>query len=395
MELSSYTTSRDVTPTWNTPRTGYTDEYLAKYYKYDDGDGRLYWRNSLTAAGTRNGSSGKPWRGIDVAATGQHWKFTTERLDELDAKGQIYWPPRGGFPQIKRYRDELKGKAVADIWDDIDRINPVGNERLGYPTQKPVALLERIVQASSNPGDVVLDPFCGCGTSIAAATQLDRRWIGIDVTYIAVDLIRKRLVDSYGPSIEASYDVTGIPQDLQAAQALFEQSPFEFERWAVSLVGGTPNEKQVGDKGLDGLIRFHHSGGKGAADGKILVSVKGGRQLNPSMVQALDGAIRTHRAHMGIFVSLNPSTRGMREIADRAGNYTWPANGQHFPRLQILTVAELLAGKKPQSPPRLLPYISAVRQAPAIEQTAMEIYPSSGELVVQQPTDVLQSPHTA
>jgi site-specific DNA-methyltransferase (adenine-specific) len=125
---------------WNAPRTDYAQEYLDKYYRFDDGDGRLYWRNSLTAAGVRKGSSGLPWRGIDVAATGQHWKFTRERLDQLDAEGRIYWPPNGGFPQIKRYRDELKGKAVPDIWDDIDRINPVSSERLGYPTQKPEAL---------------------------------------------------------------------------------------------------------------------------------------------------------------------------------------------------------------------------------------------------------------
>ena len=131
---------------WNNPRTSYDDEYLDRYYKYDDGDGRLYWRNSLTAAGIRHGSSGMPWRGFDVSATGQHWKFTIERLEELDSKGQIYWPSRGrGIPQIKRYRDELQGKAIDDVWVDIDRINPKAAERLGYPTQKPEALLERIL----------------------------------------------------------------------------------------------------------------------------------------------------------------------------------------------------------------------------------------------------------
>jgi adenine specific DNA methylase Mod len=149
--------------TWTGPRTDYEQEYLDKYYKYDDGDGRLYWRNSLTAAGTRQGSSGKAWRGHDPASQGAHWKFTIENLEALEAAGKIYWPAGGGWPQIKRYRDELKGLAVSYIWDDIDKINPAGNERLGYPTQKPSALLERIVGASSSPGDVVLDPFCGCG----------------------------------------------------------------------------------------------------------------------------------------------------------------------------------------------------------------------------------------
>jgi DNA modification methylase len=359
---------------WNTPRTDYSDEYLDRYYKFDDGDGRLYWRADLTGAGIRHGETGQPWRGLDPTPKGRHWMLPPDELDRLDREGRIYWAKGGtGWPQHKRYREDLKGRAVADIWDDVDRINPVGNERLGYPTQKPVALVERIIAASSGKGDVVLDPFCGCGTTIAAATHLDRRWIGIDVTYIAVDLIRKRLIDSYGPGIESSYDVTGIPEDLLSAQALFERSPFEFERWAVSKVDGTPNERQVGDKGFDGLIRFHHSSGKGPADGKILVSVKGGKQLNPSMVQALDGAMTTHKAHMGVFVSLNPVTKGMREIADRAGNYTWLSNGQHFPRIQIVTVPELLAGKKIQSPPRLLPYISAVRQVPAVDQVALDI----------------------
>ena len=134
--------SKTDTFTWTDARLDYDDEYLDRYYKYDDGDGRLYWRNSLTAAGTRKGSSGMPWKGFDPGAQGAHWKFTTENLEGLDSRGLIYWPPGGGWPQIKRYRDELKGKAMPDVWTDVDKINPAGNERLGYPTQKPVALLE-------------------------------------------------------------------------------------------------------------------------------------------------------------------------------------------------------------------------------------------------------------
>lgn len=179
--------------TWNGPRTEYTKEYLDKYYKYDDGDGRLYWRADLCGAGTRNGRSGLPWRGHDPAKKGMHWAYTIDTLDTLDAEGRIYWPKGGGMPQYKRYRDQLKGKVVADLWDDIDRINPVAAERLGYQTQKPLALLRRIIEASSNPGDVVLDPFCGCGTAIDAAQELSRAWRGIDITHLAIDVITTRL----------------------------------------------------------------------------------------------------------------------------------------------------------------------------------------------------------
>jgi len=341
---------------WNAPVAEYDPAYLNKYYKFDDGDGRLYWRNSLTAAGTRQGSSGQPWRGINVASTGQHWKFTIEHLDELDTQGRIYWPPKSGFPQIKRYRDELKGVPVGDIWTDIDRINQVAAERLGYPTQKPLALLERIIAASSNEGDVVLDPFCGCGTTIDAAQKLHRRWIGIDVTYLAVDLIQKRLLHSYGEDIESTYEVHGIPTDVQGAEALFNENPFDFERWAVSLVDGQPNEKQVGDKGVDGRIRFHSDKDK---IGTIIVSVKGGKQIAPTMMRDLVGTVQSHKADMGLLILLAKPTKGMAELADHSGTYSVPLTGNSYPRVQIITVAELLAGKRPNMPPAILPYIQA------------------------------------
>lgn len=365
--LLYYVRTKDAT--WNCPRTDYEQAYLDKYYRFDDGDGRLYWRNSLTAAGTRHGSSGQPWRGIDVAATGQHWKFKRESLDQLDAKGQIYWPPKGGFPQIKRYKDELKGLAVGDIWSDIDKINPAGGERLGYPTQKPVALLERILEASSNPGDTVLDPFCGCGTTIDGAVKLERRWIGIDITYLAVDLIENRLQHTYGESIRGTYEVHGIPRDVGSAHALFDRSPFDFERWAVSLVNGTPNEKQVGDRGIDGVVRFFADTQRNT--GRVLVSVKGGRSLGPQFVRDLLGTVETNKAEMGTLITLEPSTRGMADATNHSGSYTWPINGQVFPRAQILTVPELLSGRKLNSPPSLNPYIAADRHRVSFDQLSL------------------------
>ncbi len=186
--------SKSPRPTWNEPRGEYEQAYLDKYYRFDDGDGRLHWRDNLCAAGTRKGSSGKPWRGIDPAAKGMHWKFSTETLDELDKEGRIYWPPGGTMPQYKRYREELKGKAIADIWDDLNRINPVGSERVGYPTQKPEALLERIIGVSSMEGDIVLDCVCGSGTTPVAAEKCGRRWIAADLGRFAIHTTRKRLL---------------------------------------------------------------------------------------------------------------------------------------------------------------------------------------------------------
>lgn len=179
---------------WNDMRTDYDPTYLDKYYRFDDGDGRLYWRADLCAAGTRKGPSGMPWRGIDPGKKGMHWKFGIETLDKLDAEGRIYWPPKGTMPQYKRYRDELKGKSLLDVWDDIDRINPVGAERIGYPTQKPEALLERIIKASSNEGDLILDCFCGSGTTAAVAEKLGRCWITCDLGRFAIHSTRKRLL---------------------------------------------------------------------------------------------------------------------------------------------------------------------------------------------------------
>jgi len=176
---------------WNAPRAAYDDAYLDKYYKFDDGDGRLYWRADLTGAGTRNGPTGQPWRGIDPTAIGRHWMVPPDELDKLDAERRIYWPLRGKMPQHKRYRENLKGKAVPDMWIDVDRINPVGSERVGYPTQKPEALLERIIATSSDPGDIVLDPFCGCGTTIAVAERLHRQWIGIDISPTAATVMKR------------------------------------------------------------------------------------------------------------------------------------------------------------------------------------------------------------
>jgi SAM-dependent methyltransferase len=325
-------------------RTDYEVEYLDRYYKFDDGDGRLYWRADLCAAGVRHGSSGKPWRGIDPTVKGMHWKFTTERLEELDKEGRIYWPPKGTMPQYKRYREELKGKAISDVWDDIDRINPVGAERLGYPTQKPQALLERILAASSDEGETVLDPFCGCGTTIAAAQKLNRRWIGIDITHLAITLIRSRLTDSFGAAAE--YEVIGEPVSLPDATKLAHDDPYQFQWWALGLVGARPVEEKKGaDKGVDGRIYFH-TGEKKTR--QIVLSVKAGH-VSVSHLRDLRGVLEREQADIGVLISLEEPTAPMRKEAASAGFYTSPW-GKH-PRLQLLTVDELLTGKGIDRPP--------------------------------------------
>lgn len=216
-----------------------------------------------------------------------------------------------------------------------------------------------MIEASSNEGDVVLDPFCGCGTTIDAAIRLKRKWIGIDVTYIAVDLIDKRLRHTHGDSIASTYEVLGIPRDLPGAQALFNRSPFEFERWAVSLVRAQPNQKQVGDKGIDGVARFPLDN-KGNI-GRVLVSVKGGKTVGPQAVRDLLGTIQTQKAEMGVLILMGDPSRGVLDAINHGGTYTHPGNQQVFPKVQVITVPDLLAGQRPKMPTTIAPYIEAKR----------------------------------
>jgi DNA modification methylase len=327
-------------------------------------DGLKYQTYELTAAELRprHTVAGSPWRGVDPAKLGRHWANSHSTMDEWDAQGLIHWPKkRGGFPRRRAelpFIIEERKVPVGDVWTDIDRLNQTAKERLGYPTQKPVSLLKRIIEASTNEGDLVLDPFCGCGTAIDAAQRLDRRWIGIDITYLAIDLIENRLRGTYGDEIKNSYKVAGIPQDVYGAEQLFLANKFDFERWAVSLVDGQPNEKQVGDRGVDGVVRFPLDNKDGI--GRALVSVKGGKQMNPAMVRDLAGTVQHERAEMGILICMAP-TPGMAEAARASGSYEWQLTGRTFPRVQIVTVSDLLAGKRPSMPTPFQPYLQAKR----------------------------------
>ena len=316
--------------------------------------GEKYQTYELTAPGaTQDGDSGRPWRGFDPNTYGRHWANTHAQMDEWDMVGLIHWPKvgkAGGFPRRRDHSPfdpQAREVSVGDVWTDVDRINQAAKERLGYPTQKPIALLERILSASSNEGDVVLDPFCGCGTTVAAAQKLGRQWIGIDVTNLAITLIRHRLNDAYGDGIEQTYEVIGEPVSLPDAEALAAADPYQFQWWALGLVGARPAEGKKGaDQGIDGRLYFHD--GDTRKTKQIVISVKAGK-LHAHYVRDLRGVVEREQAELGVLLSLNAPTRAMRAEAASAGFYASPW-GQH-PRVQILTVGELLAGKTLNAPP--------------------------------------------
>ncbi|XVJ59599.1 MAG: site-specific DNA-methyltransferase [Tepidisphaera sp.] len=260
--------------TWTHPTVAHSGEYIAKKFKTVDESGRPFQAITLTGSGIRNGESGKPWRNVDPTMIGRHWGIprhvleryklsgatVQDRLDALDAAGMIYWPKGDGQPRLKWYADELGGQALGTVWTDIPPVNSQAAERLGYPTQKPLALLERIIKASSNPNDIVLDAFCGCGTALVAAQNLGRQWIGIDISPTACRVMAKRLRDvckmrESEPGHRAKDPNSFIVRDLPWTEAKLRAiPPFEFENWAVIALGGIPNKVQVGDMGIDGRI---------------------------------------------------------------------------------------------------------------------------------------------
>ena len=251
------------------------------------------------------------------------------------------------MPMLKRYLEEQKGQPAQDIISDIPPMHNLAAERLGYPTQKPLALLERIIQASSNEGDVVLDPFCGCGTTIDAAQKLKRKWIGIDVTHLAITLIEKRLKARYGEDCE--YEVFGSPGDLAAARELALRDKYQFQWWALSRVPGAQpfgGKKKGADGGIDGVIYFKPDG---RTTERAIVSVKGGGTANVSWVETLAATIDREKAPIGLLVTLVPPTREMIKRAAAVG-HTKDAEGNSYARLQILTVEDLFAGRRPQIP---------------------------------------------
>ena len=339
---------------WNPQYTPYSDEYVRQRYRYDDGDGRLHWRNTMTAAGA---GPARMFRGeMKDPPAGTHWRFSQDQIDQMESENRIYYSA-SGMPYVKSYLDERQGRPLQDLWVDIV-MSKSGRERLGYPTQKPEALLERIVSASSNEGDVVLDPFCGCGTAIAAAERLNRCWIGIDITHIAITLIRHRLQDTFKDDLKP-FEVLGQPQDVASAQALAVDSEnsgrYQFEWWALGLVDARPaqNRKKGADSGIDGYINFFDDNSDKAK--RIVVQVKSGH-VTRNQIATLNSDRQREKAEIGLFITLQPPTRPMEAEAASAGLYT-PEHfpDSHYPRIQILTIEELLSGSRRAEYPRRAP----------------------------------------
>jgi DNA modification methylase len=359
--------------TWNPVFTAYDESYVEGSYKFVDDEGRRYREGDLTAAkpggdvsydwrvkkkinskerwvADLNDEYQKPKAGWEYLAvrpyTGRFWAYSKSNMVKMWKAGEIIHRSTG-FPQFKRYLDEQPGVPLQDLWLDINPL--IGGEgereRLGYPTQKPVALLERILAASSNEGDIVLDPFCGCGTTIHAAEKLHRKWVGIDITHLAISLIEKRLNDAF-PQIV--FDIHGTPKDIDGARALAEQDKYQFQWWAVSLINAVPygGKKKGADSGIDGFVYFKPDG---KTTEKAIVSVKGGENVSVAMIRDMGHVVDREKAKVGIFITLADATGPMKTEAVKAGFYETPHHGK-VPKLQILTIADLFAGKKPQIP---------------------------------------------
>ena len=374
--------SRTADFTWKRTFVPYDESYVRQFYRHVDANGRRYRLSDLTGSGTRNGESGRAWGGFDPTKHGRHWGIPSvvkeefgERdltphgwLDLFNAHGLIRMTGDGaGWPHVSRFLDRMPGQAVQDIIDDIPPLSQRHAERLGYPTQKPLALLERIIAASSAEGATVLDPFCGCGTAVHAAQKLGRQWIGIDVTHLAISLIEKRLRAAF-PGV--AFTVEGTPKDLTSAQDLAARDKYQFQWWAVSMVDAMPygGKKKGADGGIDGVIYFKPDGKRTE---RAIVSVKGG--LNPSvtMVETLAATIERERAPAGILLTNALPTREMERRAAAVGRFDAPATGKTYARLQIITLAELFRGKKPDLP--LIDPGAAFRKAAREETGRQEV----------------------
>jgi site-specific DNA-methyltransferase (adenine-specific) len=388
---------------WNKIVTDY-DEAYKKRYKNVDEQGRRWADDNLTGPGTRGGDSGKPWKGFNPTDKGVHWKVsskavaeligeaeasnltTREKLDVLDKHGLIHWPRSEGFPRFKRVLG--KGLPLQDMILDIPPLNSQAQERTGYPTQKPLTLLDRIIQASSKPGQVVLDPFCGCGTTVEAAERAGRRWIGIDVAVHAVKVIEGRLAElAEQRGKPVAYDIELLPRDFASAVKLAEKDKYQFQWWANYLFNPhalRERGKKGPDRGIDGELFFPN--GPGRPWGRMLTSVKGGK-IELDDIRAFAHVLDAEKAEMGIFICLNKPTEKMRSEAIREG-YADVVHGD-MPKLQIVSIEEWFKGVNPPTLPPLehLPSAAFSRRRrrpspsprPDVEQPELPLIFTSGK----------------
>lgn len=342
---------------------------LANYYRFEDARGR-YQLVSLTGAGTRTGDSGRPWRGIDPTLTGRHWAVpraslqaaypdrtdldrltTQEKLDLLDDAGLVVWPERGEVPRHKRYAHESPGVPIQDIVTDIGPLSAHAKERMGYNTQKPIELLERIIAASTDPGDTVFDPFAGCATTLEAAHRLDRRWIGIDIAIHAIKRVASvRLTQRLGLVQGEDFEIDGVPYNLEGARDLWERDKYHFQKWAVEQVDGFVTTKRTADGGIDGRLYFAIP--DESTSRSMALEVKGGKNVNIGVVRDLRGVLERDEASMaGLIIMEDLGDRKTRNFAREmvaAGDLQ--VLGRAYPRMQLLTVAEILDGKRFDTP---------------------------------------------
>lgn len=343
-----YTKSNDYI--FNVQYMPHSEDHIREFYRHVDENGRRYALDNMRSPNPRPNLT-YDYKGYKPHPNG--WSVSREKMEQLDEEGRLYFPSSSdGRIRLKRYLDEMPGTPVGCIWTDIKPIQSQADEHLGYPTQKPLALLERIIQASSNPGDIILDPFCGCGTAIAAAQKLERKWIGIDITHLSIALQKYRM-EAMFPGIK--FKVIGEPKDIGAARQLATEDRYQFQWWALSLIrarplggeAGSREGKKGSDKGIDGVIAFiDDSTGKAK---RVLVQVKSGH-VNSSYIRDLKGTLQRENAAIGVFITLEEPSRDMVTEAVSAGFYHSPGWNKNYPRIQILTIEQLLHGAEVQMP---------------------------------------------
>lgn len=343
--LLFYAKSRTIT--FNKQFIPYSREYAESRFRHLDPTGRRYQEQNLASPSPRPNLTYdyRASNGVIYRPHRNGWKCDLDRMRQLDREGRLHFPSKpGGRLRMKMYLDECHGVPVQDVWTDID-LPSSSRERLGYPTQKPVALLERIVRASSNDGDLVLDPFCGCGTTIEAAETLRRRWLGIDVAIRAIEVIKDRLDVQFPTRVWTEH---GEPSGVEEAAHLAATNPYDFQWWVVRQLGGKPPggvKKKGADGGVDGELELADfvSGTRRRA----LISVKGGETLTPDFVKALRTTVDLSKADYGILVTMRAPTEGMRRVARECGLVPWSGaegQGKMLRRIVLLTVPEILAG---------------------------------------------------
>ena len=371
--LLFYTNGRN--SNWNDVFQPYDDAYVEQYYRYQDEDERRWMSGDLSAAGLSGGGYEYEWHGYTRV-----WRMPEDTMRRLDAENRVFYT-RTGFPRLKRYLDESRGLRSHDVWSDIEAVRSWHRERLPYPTQKPEDLLERIIEASSNPGDLVLDPFCGCGTATVAAHRLGRQWVGIDITYLAVDLMQHRLRDTFPDDFADGVPVDGEPADEAAALALAERGKFQFQFWAVARLGamargGAPRKGP--DQGIDGVTTFPERDpddpdSPTLQHRQVIISVKGGG-TGVADVRDLRGVIEREEAAIGVLVTVRQPTRAMINEAGAAGLYRSAWDGSTWPRIQLLTAGEIVRGAGIEMPSRrgMRQYPRAPRASEPSEQLGLD-----------------------